>query len=209
MDKLICLVGESGSGKSTMATLLEKEGYNYIRSYTTRKPRHEGERGHIFVDIVPSITVDNGKEGFEGALDEENIIAYTFFDKAHYWSTKEQYQGKGTSIYIIDPTGVKYLKEKVKDAEIMVIYLKADERKRKARIINRGCEKIKFVPSSRNQQKRMRMQIKTTTQQEVYRRIKYDRDVFKIIKCDYVIDANRSIEEVLEDIKRIIRREDL
>ena len=29
-DKIICLVGESGSGKSTIAELLEKEGYNYI-----------------------------------------------------------------------------------------------------------------------------------------------------------------------------------
>lgn len=29
MDKIICLVGESGSGKSTIAELLEKDGYNY------------------------------------------------------------------------------------------------------------------------------------------------------------------------------------
>ncbi len=47
-DIIICLVGESGSGKSTIAELLEKEGYNYIKSYTTRKPRYKGERGHIF-----------------------------------------------------------------------------------------------------------------------------------------------------------------
>lgn len=50
MDKLILLVGPSGSGKTTIAKELEKEGYNIIHSYTTRKPREPNEWGHTFVD---------------------------------------------------------------------------------------------------------------------------------------------------------------
>jgi Guanylate kinase len=51
MSKIICISGESGSGKTTIAELLEKRGYNYIESYTTRPMRFQDEEGHIFVNM--------------------------------------------------------------------------------------------------------------------------------------------------------------
>lgn len=173
MDKIICLVGESGSGKTTIAELLEKEGYNYIQSYTTRKPRYEGERGHIFVDSLPF--------GFDVRWPEYyGFIAYTYFNGNHYWATKEQYQGKGNSIYIIDVDGIKELRELIKNAEITVIYLKADRELRLQRMIQNRDFK------------------------SVVDRIKHDKEAFRIVSCDYVVDANRPVQEVLEDIMTLI-----
>lgn len=175
-DKIVCLVGESGSGKSTIAELLEKDGYNYIQSYTTRKPRFEGEKGHIF---VKSDGVIDAK--LNSQILDDNIIAYTFFNGNHYWATKEQYQGKGISVYVIDPAGVKYLKEKVTDAETVVIYLKCDKATRFSRML------------------------KERNVEDVVDRLKNDKEVFKVIKCDYVVDSDGEIQEVLEDVKSIVR----
>lgn len=39
---------------------------------------------------------------------------------------------------------------------------------------------------------------------EIVERVERDREIFSTCKCDYAVDANRSIEEVLADIKEII-----
>lgn len=209
MDKIICLVGESGSGKSTLAELLEKEGYNYIESYTTRKPRYKGERGHTFVDVKDYEFIRERNCQFrifkcEKSIEDFHItlpldyIAYTFYNGEHYFATREQYKGKGTSVYIIDPSGIKDLKENVTDAEIVVIYLKADEKERILRMISRAENRI-FNDDISN--------ICKDYLKEINDRLKHDEKAFKIIQCDYVVDANRSIEEVLKDVKEIIEGE--
>lgn len=180
MDKIICLVGESGSGKSTIAEKLEEHGYNYIQSYTTREPRYNGEKGHIFVDINEYYRVDDGKES------KDNIIAYTYFNNNHYWSTKEQYRAKGISIYIVDPIGVYELRQKIADAEIEVIYLKTEKQIRIDRMCLRKHNKINVCD------------------EDILDRIEHDKKVFTVIQCNYVVDGNRSKEEVLKDIVNII-----
>lgn len=193
-DKIICLVGESGSGKSTIAEQLEKEGYNYIQSYTDRPKRDELEKGHIFITEA---------EYFQATIQSEfnhNWIAFTFYNGHHYFATKEQYKGKGTSIYVIDPVGVKYLREKVTDAEIVVIYLKCDEYTRFKRMVDRSYNKVTHSGVSINERRR----ITTTIRHTADKRIINDREAFKIVECNYTIDANRSIENVLYDVKSII-----
>lgn len=193
MDKIICLVGESGSGKSTIAELLGKDGYNYIQSYTTRPERYKGEKGHIFVDCLPEKDfyiydcIDNKVEP------QENVIAYTFYSGNHYWTVKEQYHGKGTSIYVIDPAGIKYLKEKTTDAEILVIYLKADEEIRQHRMFNRETKYVTNSPSRSCMAGLL-----------IGQRLINDKEAFKVVPCDYVVDANRGIKEVLKDIEELI-----
>ena len=90
------LVGESGSGKTTIADMLaEKYNLSVLKSYTTRPPRVNDD-SHIFVSI----------EEFNKL---ENKIAYTEFNGNYYCATADQLDN--SDIYVIDPDGIKYLKE--------------------------------------------------------------------------------------------------
>lgn len=211
MNKIICLVGESGSGKTTLCQELEKEEYNIIKSYTTREPRYEGEYGHTFVSrdeildrYLPKFDLNSiaKDEAVKYILTEEKkftpIIAYTFYNGEHYFATKEQYQCKGTSIYVIDPAGIKDLLQRVKDAEIVIIYLKTERWIRACRMWHRKYDNSPCIwPEPHDW---------GDIDGEIKQRINHDRKAFKWVFCNYVIDANRKVEEVLEDIKEIIRK---
>ena len=175
-DKLILLVGPSGSGKTTIAKELEQEGYNIIHSYTTRPPREPDEWGHTFVNDVAL------KELYDK---QDTIVAFQMLYGNAYWATKEQYQGKGTSIYVIDPKGAEQVRQSVKDAGVVTIYLQCDTTTLKQRMLR--------------DQSRAGILIND--------RIRHDKKIFSTCKCDYVIDTNRNIEEVLTDVKSVIEQQ--
>lgn len=178
MDKIICLVGESGSGKSTIVECLEREGYNYIKSYTTRPKRSENENGHIFVDE------SFFKNYYENKAVKENLIAYTEFHGYRYWSTESQYKGKGISIYTVEPSGAVELKKIIKDCIVIVIYLKVDA------------------------QERLKRMEKDRGREQALKRFYHDNEIelFHVIPCDYVVNGNRKIEFIVKDIKKIINQ---
>ncbi|HHV43020.1 MAG TPA: AAA family ATPase [Clostridiaceae bacterium] len=190
-DKLILLVGPSGSGKTTIAKELEKEGYNVIHSYTTRPPREPDEWGHTFVNDV----------ALEELYDKQDtIVAFQMLYGNAYWATKEQYQGKGTSIYVIDPKGAEQVKESVKDAEVVTIYLQCGKFERWDRMMYRaGLNKTVFSAEQMKEHRERALAIQT--------RIENDDKMFSIVKCDHIVDANRNIEEVLTDVKSVIEQQ--
>lgn len=170
-DVIVCLVGESGSGKTAIAKALEKGGYNVIQSYTTRPPRTPDEWGHTFTD----------RDAYEKA-DRDLMIAWTEFNGNAYWTTQEQYRGRGISIYIVDPFGVGELRSLgLRDTEIVVIYLKVDELIR----INR--------------------MLLTRPRDQTLERVHHDRDAFRYLRADYVIDNNMGIYQTLELLQIILQ----
>lgn len=175
-DYIICLVGASGTGKTSIAyALKEKYGYNVIESYTTRPLRYEGEKGHTFVEtwrIKPWINAETSPC---------NIIAYNKYNGYEYWATREQYQGKGVSIYVVDVPGVEMLRKTIKDAEVVVIALHADADTRWDRLCERG-----------------------DNQTAIIERIAYDNKAFAVIPCDYSVDANADLDTVAERVNSII-----
>lgn len=121
---LILLVGPSGSGKTTIADILEKEhGMKQLRSYTTRKPRFDGEDGHIFVS----------DEEFDRL---EDIIAYTEFDGHRYCATAEQ--ANDADVYVIDPRGVRQMDRSRINKNIIVVGLQTADDVRIIRMMKRG-----------------------------------------------------------------------
>lgn len=183
MDKIICLVGASGSGKTTLAKELEKKGYNIIHSYTTREPREPGEWGHIFIKKAIGHEIKMNK----------NMIAFKNLYDYEYWATKDQYQGKGTSIYVVDPEGEKQVHENVKDAEVITIFLMVDRENRYNRLHKRknlsGSELINLPNKIDN----------------IWGRLNADEEIFKTCKCDYVVDGNNSLINVLWNVIEIIK----
>lgn len=191
MIKILCLVGESGSGKSTIAELLSKDDkYNYVQSYTTRKSRAVNEVGHIFVD---ELVYKKHKELDADANNPLKIIAETYFSNNYYWTVNTQFLKDKINIYVVDPKGVDDLK-KLKEFNILTIYLKADASARGNRMFHRdvkfwGKEKEDTFPK---------------TYRKALERMKNDKEVFKVIKTDYVIDSDRVPEETLKSVKKVM-----
>ena len=170
-DIIVNLVAKSGSGKTTVAKELEKLGYNVIQSYTTRKPRHKEEWGHTFIN-----TADMEK------INKDDMIAFKEVYKGlYYFATKEQYQGKGVSIYTVCPDGAKQVKENVKDAEVITIYLQVDENIREFRMRDEGRSPTLISD-----------------------RLENDRKVFEVCECDYVIDGSKSLSDVVGLVNSIV-----
>ena len=181
-DRIICLVGPSGSGKTTVAVELEKQGYSIIHSYTDREPRSKDEWGHTFISK-------------EDKIDMDEVIAYVeIYGGYRYFATRSQYKDKGVSIYVVCPGGVKQVLKNVKDAEVEVIYLSADEYTRIGRLKKReGVSEWRGTDDW-----------ELDAMDRICERIKKDKELFKTCKCDYVIDTNRRIEEVVDLVKQVI-----
>lgn len=135
MKPILLLVGASASGKTTLAEDLEKQcGLKAIPSYTTRPPRYDGEKGHTFIT----------ENEFDKLTD---ILAYAETNGYRYAVTKQMFEDEQYSVYVIDNTGVEYLKEHYKgNREWYVAYVTAPLMQRFNRMMIRQND-IEFAVS--------------------------------------------------------------
>ncbi len=127
MKNLFLVVGKSATGKDRIVgEVCKKLNKTKVLSYTTRSKREGEEDTHIF--IKPEEVINY----------KEDIIAYTKIGEYEYFATLTQLYN--SDFYIIDPNGIKYLKEKLKNTDInlKIIYIYVDENIRLQRAINRG-----------------------------------------------------------------------
>lgn len=107
------VIGRSGVGKDTLREALENQlGWNFVKSYTTRKKRFESENTHVFItayhasqihDKVAKTFIDNG----EGACE--------------YFATSDQV--KNSDAYIVDPFGAYQVLCNMPDEKFRIIYV--------------------------------------------------------------------------------------
>ncbi len=166
------IVGKSATGKTTIIDeVCKKYNYKSIQSYTTRKPRYKGEGGHIFTN----------EEKYFQDLNDGKIIAYTYFNNAHYYATIEQLEDEFTIFYIIDSLGIQYLQEKVGDKfNFKTIYINIPLHIRIFRILKRDGFK------------------------KAISRLWNDYKMFKDLQYDYEI-FNFNLEESINELHNIIK----
>lgn len=133
--KLYCICGQSASGKDTLVNDLVNRYPDKLKtvcSYTNRPKRDNETEGkeHYFVSKVDFDILMK--------TNPENILAYTKIcsdecPNGYEYMALDSELDKA-NVYIIDPRGIKYLKEKYSDKyNIVVIYIHANYEQRKAR----------------------------------------------------------------------------
>ena len=130
MNNIFLIVGCSGSGKTTITEQLEqKYGLKSIQSYTTRKPRYNGETGHTFVS----------NDEFDKLTD---MVAYTEFAGNRYCAIAEQVENN--DLYIIDPKGVDFFMKAYKGNKTpKIIFISSNLTTRYERMVGRAETKGK------------------------------------------------------------------
>lgn len=131
-NPLYLFVGKSASGKTTIANMLEANGYAQVNSYTTRPPRYEGEIGHTFVT----------DEEYDKL---ENIMASTLYNGYRYCTTLDQLQK--VDIYVVDIEGVRTLMENydLLNRPIYIVLFEAGVYQRIHRMMDRGDSDTQIV----------------------------------------------------------------
>lgn len=127
---LITITGRTGSGKSTLAKQLSQLfGINYVKSYTTRKPRDSEveESDHIFIDY----------DKFDAMSKRGELIAETTINGNRYGITKEMLDD--ANIYVIDTYGLNEFYAKCGDEyHIIPLYMDIPMEICRNRFIYRG-----------------------------------------------------------------------
>lgn len=177
-NPLFLFVGRSASGKTSIANTLEKDyGYTQVQSYTTRKPRYEGEIGHIFIT----------KEEFKNL---EDIVSYTLYNGNEYGTTAKLLDEN--SIFVVDVPGVESLLEKYQtDRPICIIYFDVSVYNRINRMIDRGdCDTVIVARLLQDEKDDWYKQLDSLVW-------KYSNIIGKNVEL-YSINANNNLEHVLE-----------
>lgn len=127
---LICVVGRSGSGKDTISReMSEILNMPMIVSCTTREKRENETNGveHWFIS----------KEEMEN-INKEDMLAWTRIGEVEYCARIGDIKDEG-SIYIIDPNGLAYLKNKFENKiNIITVYIYCDKEVREQRCSKRS-----------------------------------------------------------------------
>lgn len=178
---LFLFVGKSASGKTTIANMLESDGYLQVNSYTTRKPRYEGETGHIFISEEEYNKLDN-------------IVASTFYNGHHYCTTLNQVQN--ANIYVIDPNGVETLLEHcdIINRPIYIFYFVTTVYNRIKRMRNRHDSDASIVSRLYNDEA-------TDWKTELYNIQAKSYGKMSLVQ----IGANQEVQEVYQYIKGLIK----
>ena len=210
--RIINLVGASGTGKTYIAKKLsELDNINVIKSYTTRPPRHENEWGHMFIEEYTVHEVPRKDRVIVNDIThttlhrDGDMIAYfnSYNSRHHYFATDEQVVRGKTNIYVVDPEGAKQVHKFYEGTDVEVITIGIYEDKDKL---------------SRNLEKREGLDLKDIIledkygweksdkykeyQEKVAGRINKDEDLFKIIKCDYMIKGSDNALEVIKEMMK-------
>lgn len=167
MYKIIVLIGEAGSGKDSLmqGVLQENPNLHEIVSYTTRPPR-EGEIDGINYNFISG-------EKFGDKVINGEMIEAACFNGWFYGTGYASLRSDCINIGVFNPTGVESLLA-AQDVEILVFYVRASDKERLIRQLNRE---------------------ENPDVMEIIRRFKTDMIDFEHLDFDYVELENNRLED--------------
>ncbi len=179
--KLIIISGPSGAGKGSILTeLINKDGYSFSVSMTTRAPRL-GE-----VDGVNYYFVS--QEEFDKTIHEDGFLEYVHKFERSYGTPKKQILEKiasGTNIILdIEMEGALNVKRLYPDA-ILLFVLPPNLKILHERLLGRGSESVEQI---KNREKDIQ------------------KEIAEIVNYDYYV-VNDEINAAVERVERIVSGE--
>lgn len=134
MNKILVIAGPSAVGKTTVMNeiLRTNEGFEYIRSATTRAPRG---------DAFDSEYIYLSKDEFKRLIDTDGVLEYTEYGGNFYGTPKSEIErifssGK-TPLLILDLNGVNTLKSAKLDFDVFAVYITANREELERRLYER------------------------------------------------------------------------
>lgn len=189
LDFTIILCGDSASGKDTIQKeLINKIGYEKIITFTSRKPR-DGEvdgKDYNFTSY----------EEFQKLINSNFLVEYDEYSQNRFYGSAKKDYTSGNKIIILTPNGINSIRKSLGvNNNIITIYIKTSLGTRIKRYIDRiGVDKFNFDDKN-----------------EIMCRVERDFGMFLGIEkeVDLVVNGDKSIEEIVEDIKKYIEKRKL
>lgn len=179
-DILITITGRSGSGKSTIEKMLVNNcGYRRAISHTSREPRMNEANGKDYYFV--------GKEIMLTMYAEGKLAEFIEYNGNLYGVSVDELMN--SQVIVIEPTGLKQVKEKMKDKKkIVSFFLDVSEQTMYNRMKKRGDQ-----------------------ESNILNRIQNDKDHFNVDMedFDYIIKVdNATPSQIFDSIKDIIQSKD-
>lgn len=181
---MLILAGKTASGKNAVVNKLVKEyGYRQVVTSTTR-PMRKGEKQDITYHFI-------SEEDFKQKINEGLFAEYktynTEFGVWYYGTSLEDLENADNkSVIILTPQGYRDIRDKLPGKDITVIYLYANDKTLKNRLIKRGDDS-----------------------KEAQRRLQHDYEDFKGFENEVnrIIYNNEgtNIDDVVNKILKIVR----
>lgn len=167
-----------GPSSTGKDTIKKLSGYPYLVSYRTREKRPWEKEG-----------IDGHFVTKEEFLNEDpnKWVAKTYYAGNYYGVKHEQLERLNETflLYVIDWEGVEYFKKKRPDIDLVTIFIDSDIEKIKKRMVKQGRNK-----------------------EEIKKRLeRIHLDFEAKDKCDYVINNNGSIEDAINQLHSIVKKE--
>lgn len=178
VNKRIILVGKGGSGKDHLRKMLEKRGFKYCVSHTSRpmRPNEMDGKDYFFVKEEDLKLDDSNSESFS-----EYFYEWTKFNGWFYGTSKPEFFS--SNLLIMTPSGISKLKKEDRK-ESFVIFLDIEESIRRKRLRNRSDA------------------------DKVERRIKADEEDFRnFIDFDFSMRNPKFADQDLDEILKIYKNE--
>lgn len=162
---IYAIVGNTLSGKSTLVRdLVTSTGIKQVVTYTTR-PMRKGERDGVDYHFISSEEMDNGN--YFGRRDFHTVYREEPYS---YAMSKDDMLPFGDAIIILDPQGVRAVKDEIGHSNVTTVYIDAP--------IDLLIERGKHRGDS---------------EEEVQRRLHADKDLFISAKyfADILLDPSK------------------